>query len=472
MQSSEELRSSVDRYSENRMTRRTFIAGTATALYVSGADDWREQADAIVARVPPPRFPTRDFEITQYGAKAGADVSGAIRKAMEACSAAGGGRVVVPAGLFLTGPIHLKNNVNLHVTEGATLRFSREPKDYPLVFTRWEGTECMNYSPLIYAFEQTNIGVTGTGTLDGQGDCDHWWPWKGGKTCGVSHEGPDQAKDRAALAALADKDVPVKDRVFGLGHYLRPQFIQPYRCQNVLIEGVKIRNSPMWEVHPVLCRNVMVRNLDISTHGPNNDGCDPESCRDIVIQGCTFDTGDDCIAIKSGRNQDGRRLHAPCENLVIENCTMKDGHGGVSIGSEVSGGIRNVFVRNCRMSSPHLERALRIKTNSYRGGVIENISFRNVTVGQVANDIVQIDFSYEEGEGGPNLPTVRNIDIRDVTCHKAVNALNLRGYASDPIRTVSAMHCKFDEVAKGNIIEHVDGLEVEDFNMNGKSWRP
>src|SRR5579862_5665734 len=454
------------------MTRRTFLAGTTAALTVHAADDWRDQADVIVARVTPPKFPNRDFEITLHGAKPGGDASDSIRKAIDACSAAGGGRVVIPSGVFLTGPIHLKSNVNLHVTEGATLRFSREPKDYPLVFTRWEGTECMNYSPLIYAFEQTNIGITGTGTLDGGGDCEHWWPWKGGKTCGASSNGPDQAKDRAALVAMADKDVPVKDRIFGIGHYLRPQFIQPYRCQNVLIEGVKIRNSPMWEVHPVLCRNVMVRNVDISTHGPNNDGCDPESCRDIVVQGCTFDTGDDCIAIKSGRNRDGRRVNAPCENLVIENCTMKDGHGGVSIGSEVSGGIRNVFVRNCQMSSPNLERALRIKTNSYRGGVIENISFRNVTVGQVANDIVQIDFSYEEGEGGPNLPTVRNIDIRDVTCQKAVTALNLRGYASDPIRNVSAVHCKFQEVAKANIAEHVEGLHVDDFRMNGKLWRP
>jgi polygalacturonase len=454
------------------MKRRTFLAGAAAAVIMRGAEDWREQADAIVARVAAPKFPSRDFEITKYGGKAGVDASDAIRKAIDACGNAGGGRVVVPAGLFPTGPIHLKSNVNLHVAEGATLRFSREPKDYPLVFTRWEGTECMNYSPLIYAFEQTNIAVSGTGTLDGQGDCEHWWPWKGGKTCGVAHTGPDQAQDRAALVAMADKDIPVKDRIFGFGHYLRPQFIQPYRCQNVLIEGVKIRNSPMWEVHPVLCRNVIVRNVDISTHGPNNDGCDPESCRDIVVQGCTFDTGDDCIAIKSGRNRDGRRVNAPCENLVIENCTMKDGHGGVSIGSEVSGGIRNVFVRNCQMSSPNLERALRIKTNSYRGGVIENISFRNVTVGRVANDIVQIDFSYEEGEGGPNLPTVRNIDIRDVTCQKAMNALNLRGYATDPIHNVSASHCKFEEVAKANIVEHVEGFQVDDVRMNGKLWRP
>ncbi len=454
------------------MTRRTFAASAAAALTASAG--WQDQAASILARIRPPKFPNRDFDITRYGAKPDpeADSTEALRKAIAACSAAGGGRVVVPPGTFLTGAVHLKSRVNLHIAEGATLRFSRDPKDYPVVFTRWEGTECMNYSSLIYAFEQTDIAITGTGTLDGQADCDHWWPWKGGVTCGVRHDGPNALADRAALVAMADQDTPVKDRLFGPGHYLRPQFIQPYRSRNVLIEGVNIRNSPMWEIHPVLCRNVTVRNVNISTHGPNNDGCDPESCRDVLIQGCTFDTGDDCIAIKSGRNRDGRRLHAPCENLVIENCVMKDGHGGVSIGSEASGGVRNVFVRDCRMSSPHLERALRIKTNSYRGGVIENISFRSVTVGEVAHDVIQIDFSYEEGEGGPFLPTVRNIEIRDVTCEKTVDALNLRGYASDPVRNVTVARCRFGQAAKPNVIEHVEGLQVDDVMMNGKPWRP
>ena len=428
-------------------------SAAATSLAVATVDDWRTQAHAIVDRIRPPRFPNRDFEITRYGT----DSSDAIRKAIAACSAAGGGRVVVPPGVYLTGPIYLRSNVNLHIAEGATLKFSRDPKDYPVVLTRWEGTECMNYAPLIYALDEQNIAVTGAGTLDGQADRDHWWPWKG-----------DGVKDRAALVAMADKDLPVKDRIFGPGHYLRPQFIQPYRSGNVLIEDARIRNSPMWEVHPVLCQDVIVRNVEISSHGPNNDGCDPESCRDVLIQGCTFDTGDDCIAIKSGRNRDGRRIGVPCENLVIEKCNMKDGHGGVSIGSEASGGVRNVFVRDCRMSSPNLQRALRIKTNSYRGGVIENVSFRNVTV-QVANDIVQIDFSYEEGEGGAFLPTVRNVEIRDVTCARAGTELNLRGYKSDPIRNVTVTHCNFDQTAMPNIIENVEGMHAEDVRINGKA---
>ena len=383
----------------------------------------------ILSRIKPPKFPARDFDVTKYGAHGDGQVlaTANIAQAIDACAKAGGGRVVIPRGDFLTGAIHLKSRVTLHLEEGATLRFSRDPKHYlPVVFSRWEGTECMNYSPFIYALDQTDIAITGTGTLDGQGGEEHWWDWK-------KRAAPT---DRPALQKMGEAGTPVKDRVFGDGHYLRPQFIQPYRCQNVLIEGVTIRNSPMWEIHPVLCHNVTVRDVKIDSHGPNNDGCDPESCTDVLIQRCIFSTGDDCIAIKSGRNADGRRVNVPCENLIVDDCQMADGHGGVSIGSEISGGVRNVFVRNCRMSSPHLERALRLKTNSYRGGFMENIVFRNVTIGEVSTDAIQVDFLYEEGEGGPFRPVVRNIEIRNVTCGRATDALNLRGYASSPIRDV------------------------------------
>lgn len=443
-----------------KLSRRAFIGVPGMALMAATA----ETQDSILARIKAPVFPHRDFGIMRYGATAGGktDCTDAIRKAIDACAQAGGGRVVVPAGIFLTGPIHLKSNVNLYVSDGATLQFQRDPKHYlPLVLTRFESVECMNYSPLIYAFNQTNIAVSGSGTLDGQADCDHWWPWKGKTDCGWRKGDPNQAKARSALAEASEKDVPVSDRVFGEGHYLRPNFIQPYRCTNVLIEGVKIRNSPMWEVNPVLCRNVTVQNLDISTHGPNNDGCDPECSSDVLIKNCSFDTGDDCIAIKSGRNRDGRRIAMPSENIIVQGCRMKDGHGGVSIGSEVSGGIRNIFVSDCTMDSPHLDRALRIKTNSYRGGTIENIVFRNVTVGQVANDVVQIDFFYEEGDGGPFPPVVRNIEIRDVTCSRSTHGLSLRGYATAPIRDVRVINCRFKNVAKPDVIEHVDGLRVE-----------
>jgi len=421
---------------------------------------------ALLKRIHAPEFPNRTFDITKYGAVADGktDSTDAIRKAIEACAAAGGGTVLAPRGSFLTGAIHLKSRTNLHIAEGATVLFSTDPKQYPLTFTRFEGTECMNYSPLIYAFEQNDIAVTGTGALDGQADAGNWWSWKRG-----TRQNPDA--DRRSLVAMGDKDVPVKDRVFGEGHYLRPNFFQPYRCHNVLIEGASIKRSPMWEVNPVLCKNVTVRGVKIDSHGPNNDGCDPECCTDTLIEGCVFDTGDDCIAIKSGRNRDGRRVNAPCDGVVVRNCQMKDGHGGVSIGSEVSGGIRNVFVDNCRMDSPHLDRALRIKTNSYRGGEIENIYFANTTVGQVAQAVVDIDFFYEEGEGGPFKPVVRNVTVENVTSQKSKYALYMRGYASAPISGVRIANCKFDNVAQADVMEHVDDVRLENDVRNGQPMK-
>jgi polygalacturonase len=231
--------------------------------------------------------------------------------------------------------------------------------------------ELMNYSPLVYAYGEENIALTGSGTLDGQASETSWWPWKGAwKTHAEWASVPNQLAARARLIDMVEHGVPVAQRVFGEGDHLRPQFIQPYGCRNVLIEGVTLLRAPMWQVHPVLCTNVTVRGLHISSHGPNNDGCNPESCRDVLIENTYFDTGDDCIAIKSGRNADGRRLAVPSENIVIRNCRMKDGHGGVTIGSEMSGGVRNVFVESCDMDSPELERALRLKTNALRGGFI------------------------------------------------------------------------------------------------------
>ena len=356
----------------------------------------------ILARIKPPTFPKKDFNVTKYGAVAGGktDCTEAFRKAIEACNKAGGGRVVVPKGEFLTGAIHLKSNVNLHVSKGATLKFSTDEDKYPIVHTRWEGMELMNYSALIYAYEQENIAVTGEGTLDGQGDNEHWWPWNGRAQYGWKQGAPNQRLARARLYKMMDENVPVEQRVFGKGGYLRPNFIQPYKCKNVLIEGVKIVNSPMWEVHPVLCENVTVNKVSIASHGPNNDGCDPESCKDVLIKDCYFDTGDDCIAIKSGRNNDGRRIGVPTENIIVQGCMMKDGHGGITVGSEISGGVRNLFAENCKLDSPNLDHALRVKNNAQRGGLLENFYFRNITVGQVAHAVITIDFNYEEGAKG------------------------------------------------------------------------
>jgi polygalacturonase len=453
----------------------TAAPGVAGASVAGQGRGW-EMVPEILARIRPPSFPARDFVITRYGGVGdGRTVNTeAFRAAVAACAQAGGGRVVVPEGRFLTGPIHLRSNVNLHVQRGGTVAFSQNPQDYlPAVFTRWEGMEMMGYSPLIYAFEQENVAVTGEGTLDGQGDETHWWPWKGAwKTHPEWANGNTQKAARDRLGEMVEAGVPVEQRVFTEGSYLRPQFIQPYRCRNVLIEGVTLLRSPMWEINPVLCTNVTVRGVQIQTHGPNNDGCNPESCRDVLIEGCTFDTGDDCIAIKSGRNADGRRINVPSENVIVRNCRMKQGHGGVTLGSEISGHVRNVFVEECQMDSPVLDRALRFKNNALRGGILENVYVRNVTVGQVADAVLSVDLFYEEGQSGPFVPVVRNVELRNVTSQKSKYALYMRAYPRSEISDVRVIGCRFDGVERGNVTEGARNLRFQDVFINGQPATP
>ena len=458
-----------------RLTRRDFIRSAAAAAPAAllhrqlqahqlANDPWT-QAEAIVKRITIPQFPSRDFDITRFGAVGDGRMSctSAIQNAIAACSAQGGGRVIVPEGRFLTGALRLQSNVDLHVTEKAILAFTTDVREYPTVFTRWEGVELMNLSPFIYAFEVENIALTGRGTLDGQADSEHWWNWR---LPSAGNSGRDRAA-RTRLIEMQAKGVPVRERIFGPHDFLRPNFIQPYKSRNILIDGLTIINSPMWEIHPVLCQSVTVRDVTVRSHGPNNDGCNPESCGNVLIEGCTFDTGDDCIALKSGRNDDGRRINVPIENVVIRNCTMKDGHGGVVIGSEISGGARNIFAEKCEMDSPQLDRALRIKTNSVRGGLIEGVYMRDVKVGQVAEAVVTINFFYEEGEGGRYLPVVRDINVRNVTSRKSQHALLLRGFKNAPISGVRIEDCTFDGVAKPDVLENVERVELKNVRVNG-----
>ncbi|MBI5471782.1 MAG: glycoside hydrolase family 28 protein [Ignavibacteriae bacterium] len=438
------------------------------------ADVW-SVADSIRARIKAPDFPKREFVVTQFGAKGNGvfECTAAFKKAIEKCAKKGGGRVVVPKGEYLVGRIYLKSNVNLHLAGGAVIKFHRDPKKYlPVVFTRWEGIELMNYSPFVYAFEETNIAITGSGTLDGQASNEYWWSWSGKDVFGWKEGMPKQKPGRDKLLEMGEKNVPVNDRVFGEGYYLRPNFIQPYRSKNILIEGVKILNSPMWEIHPVLCENVTVRNVHIDTHGPNNDGVDPESCKDVLIENCYFNTGDDCIAIKSGRNNDGRRLNTPSQNIVVQGCMFKDGHGAVTIGSEISGGARNVFAEKCEVESPILYNALRIKSNAVRGGLIENVYVRDFNVKLVDRAAIDIDLFYEEGKNGQFYPTIRNIGVERMTVKSGKVAFNLVGYEEAPLQNVWLRDCRFEDVPKGYKVEHVKEFKAERTFVNGKEITP
>ncbi len=461
------------------ITKYVAITLTAIAVFLSCENPspstvqspWNK-VEVILSKIKAPDFPDNEFVITDFGADSDKDARESIQSAIAACTKAGGGRVVIPQGeWFVKGPIHLQSNVNLHISEGAYVRFSTEPDDYlPVVLTRWEGMECMNYSPLIYALDEENIAITGRGTLDGQADSTNWWPWKGQERYGYQEGTPSQldALNRPALSMMNTNEVPADERIMGDGHYLRPNFIQPYRCNNVLIEDVTIKNSPMWVINPVLCENVTVQAVQVISHGPNSDGCDPESCNYVLIKDCFFDTGDDCIALKSGRNQDGRNIARPIENVVIQDCVMKDGHGGVVIGSEVSGGARNIFAENCIMDSPNLERAIRIKTNQARGGVIENLYFRDISVGTVKEAVVRINMHYTlDGEPDKHIPVVQNIYIEDVTSQKSEYAMLIDGYDNDnPVKRVVVKDCHFDGVKEPSRLQFVKELKVEKSYLN------
>ena len=425
---------------------------------VAQAKAWdEEEYKRIEQRIKAPSFPQKDFLITKYGAKTtntAAKNQKAINKAIAACSKKGGGRVIVPAGTFLTGAITMLSHVNLVVEKDAVLKFAFEPDLYPIVPTRWEGIDCLNLSPCIYAYKQTDIAVTGEGTIDGSGANDTWWPWNGHPRFGFK-EGmiSQRGGSRARLLKYAEDGVPMDQRIFTKEDALRPQLINFYLCENILMENLTLLNSPFWVIHPLLSKNITVRGMKIINDGPNGDGCDPESCDGVLIENCYFNTGDDCIAIKSGRNNDGRLWDKPSENIIIRNCEMKNGHGGVVIGSEISGGCRNVYAENNVMDSPELERVVRIKTNTCRGGVIENINARNIKVGVCKESVLKINLDYEPKEVCCRgfVPTVRNINIENITCEKSKYGVQIIALDSVcNVYDINVKNCHFNGVKDGN----------------------
>lgn len=409
--------------------RTLFSALTLVASLTVSAqatDAWQTHYPEVERSIRAPELYNKEYDITRYGASPTADAAKnqrAINRAIERCSKAGGGRVVIPAGTWHTGALRLQSKVNLVVSEGARLCFSADTKLYPLVTSRWEGLDLINYSPLIYAYQATDIAITGSGIIDGCASNTAWWPMCGSARYGWTPSTPEAQNggSRNQLLQMSDQQTPLEQRVFGPGKGLRPQMIQCYQCDRVLIEGVSVLNSPFWSIHPLRSSNITVRNVTIENSGPNGDGCNPESCDGVLIEGCRFNTGDDCIAIKSGRNADGRRWNEPSQNIIVRNCTMANGHGGVVIGSEVSGGARNIFVENCNMDSPNLERVIRLKTNTCRGGVTENLYVRNITVGQCKEAVVKINLVYEPREQSErgHYPIVRNIYIDNITCQRS-----------------------------------------------------
>ncbi|WP_031426190.1 glycoside hydrolase family 28 protein [Flavimarina sp. Hel_I_48] len=447
-----------------------------TAL--SKNDSIWNQADKIIDAITVPQFLDKTFNIVDYGAVADGTTnnSEAIKEAISACNEAGGGKVIVPEGKFLTGPIHLKSNVNLYTEEGAEILFSKNKKDYlPVVHTSYEGVELMNYSPLIYAYDQKNIAVTGKGVFNGQANNENWWPWSGAERYGYQEGKPQQrdAHNLPRLRKMNEEGTSVEQRNFGAGHQLRPSFFEPFECENVLVQGVTFTNAPFWIMHPIKCKSVTVDGVTARSQGPNNDGCDPEYSRNVLIKDCLFDTGDDCIAIKSGRNNDGRRVAIPSENIVVQNCEMKDGHGGVVMGSEISAGVRNVFVRNCKMDSPNLERAIRIKTNTLRGGFVEGVYVKDIQIGQVKEAVLKINTHYGiyENQEGEFIPEIRNIYLENITVENGGEyGLLIQGRAEAPVENINLTNVIIKSTKTPVLIEHANKINYKNTTINGVSY--
>ena len=444
----------------------------SSAAFALGADKPKVSVDKIKVKAPfdmlkikvPDFSKCRRMPITDFGAVQGdkQKTSQAIAKAIDEANKIGGGVVVIPEGEWLTGKVHLKSNVNLHLNKGAILLFSEDPADYlPAVHSTWEGMECYNYSPLVYAYECKNIAITGEGELKAKMDV-----WKKWFSRPKAH-----MESIKRLYNLASQYSPVTERqMVNDTANLRPQFIQFNRSENVLLEGVSITNSPFWTVHPYLSKNVVIRNIKVWAHGHNNDGIDPEMSQNVLIENCVFDQGDDAIAIKSGRNPEGWRLKTPSKNIVIRNNTVKNGHQLVAIGSELSGGIENVFIDNCGVvDGAKLNHLLFIKTNERMGGYVRNIYARNLKAGKIDLGIlgIETDVLYQWRTLVPTverrLTPIKNVFMENVTATNVKFVSRILGQKELPIENITLKNVTADVIQeKAHIHENVANFKSEE----------
>jgi polygalacturonase len=409
------------------------------------------------------------FNVLDYGAAPDGKTkdTAAIAQAVAACSASGGGTVYFPAGRYLTGSIQLESNLTLNLDAGATLLYSGDPADSPLVPSRWEDTTAFTHAPLIYANGKENIAIVGRGTLDGQGR--NWW-WRAGRA------GPQSASARPAQQAW----LKLYDRIqagetltaadFKLAaEYLRPSLVQPYNCRNVLIEGVTLTESPMWMLHPLYSENVEVRGVTFRSDGPNTDGIDVDSCRDVRISDCFFATGDDCIVIKSGRDRDGRRVARPTEHVAITNCVMYQGHGAIVIGSETSGDVRDIVASN--IVAKGTDRGIRIKSQRGRGGVVENVRCDNFVIENALSQAIEITTLYSQMPAEPlseRTPLFRNFAFSNITIINAHQVASIQGL---PEKTIDGL--RFTDITAsgkvGFLCDHAMGVELHHVRVNASS---
>lgn len=421
-----------------------------------------DSVDAIVKRIQLPTIPSYKIVVTKLGAK-GDSISNskpAFDKAMALCKKNNGGTIIVPKGIYtLNGPIHFVSNVKLHLEDGAKIRFGSNPKDYPLVLTSWEGTMLYNYSPMIYGNNVENVAITGNGIIDGEAK-NTWIKWK-----------PLEKKDQLLTREMNHKNTPIKERIFGEGHYLRPQLIQFINSKNILIENVLIEDSPFWCVHLLKSKSITIRGIKYNAHNNNNDGIDPEYSSDILIENVLFDNADDNVAIKAGRDYEGRsNSNTPSENIVIRNCEFKGLHA-IVIGSEMSAGVRNVYVENSKFRG-YLKRGIFIKTNSDRGGYIKDIYFNNLYFGKV-EDCIYITANYH-GEGGGLFPSkVSDISFSNISCIEATNTgIVIEGYPNKKVENIKLDNITIQSAKNGMTITNTENVTTNEVVIGEKATSP
>lgn len=450
---------------------KTFLFITFVLFFLSMEGQERmtwEDVPDIVASIGSLEIPGRVYAVADYGGLADGrtDSRPAIMKAISKANKEGGGKVILDEGTwFVKGPIHLLSNVELHLKKGARLKFSGKPEDYlPQVLTRWEGTELFNYSPFIYAYQAVNVALTGEGILDGNTG-EGFAKWR-----------PMQHDAKMRLREMGARQVPVHERVFGEGDYLRPSMIQFFSCANVRVEDITIVDSPFWVVHLVSTNNAVVRGITVDSQRLNNDGVDVESSSNVLIENNRFTTGDDAIVIKSGRDADGWRLGRPSERIVIRNNYM-EGHNALAIGSEMSGGVRNVFMENNKLGN--VRGSLYFKSNKDRGGIVENIWIRNIEVEKSRRPLIQFRTNYKGLRDGGHAPVFRDITIENVEVQKVGELIHVNGLEEEPInnivvRDVHGINSRLEGDALKNAQEidtlatHITNLTLENVTLNGK----
>ncbi|MFD1604663.1 glycoside hydrolase family 28 protein [Flavobacterium artemisiae] len=420
------------------------------------------KVDSIVKNIQLPVFSSYQINILKLGAKGDSitDNKKIFDKAMALCQKKNGGTIIVPKGIYkINGPIHFVSNVNLKIEKGAKIKFSDNPKDYlPLVLTSWEGTMLYNYSPLIYANNCTNIAISGEGTIDGEGGK----TWKTFKA--------KEGKGKELSREMNHTNVPVEDRKFGENYFLRPQMIQFLNCKNILVENVRIENSPFWCLHLLKSQSITVRGISYKSLNHNNDGIDPEYAKDVLIENVNFDNGDDNVAIKAGRDHEGRMNAAtPSQNIVIRNCNFKGLHG-VVIGSEMSAGVQNVFVENCKTIG-YLKRGIYLKTNADRGGYIKNIFVHNIQLDQV-EDCLYITANYH-GEGKGYQSDISNVHFSNITCNKASESgIVIQGFPEKKIKNITLTNIEIKETKNALSNENAENVLMTDVFIGKKASVP